>query len=136
MPQDVDAYPGGGIKDHCQTHFRRGRWPKKILRELEGSDRDGGSQREDRLSHLTRAEHFYRNIRVSVNLLLSQGHQSARRYPLAMVWYEAQIARERINHLIATEVTLMHSAMVAIMSPKGDGVRSLKKQLKVLRDGN
>jgi tRNA isopentenyl-2-thiomethyl-A-37 hydroxylase MiaE len=73
---------------------------------------------------------------VAVSLLLSEGHRYANRYALAKVWYEAQIIRERINQRIATEVTLMHSAMVAIMSPKGKGVTNLNKQLKAMRDGN
>ena len=73
---------------------------------------------------------------MAVSLLLSEGHVNANRYALAKVWYEAQIVRERVNARIATEVSLMHSAMVAIMSPKGAGVKNLKKQLKRLEDGN
>lgn len=79
---------------------------------------------------------FYRNLRVAVSLLLSEGHRNANRYALAKVWYEAQIVRERVNSRIATEVTLMHAAMVAIMSPKKAGQQNLTKQLKELRDGN
>ena len=44
--------------------------------------------------------------------------------------------RERVNARISTEVTLMHAAMVAIMAPKGAGVKSLNKMLKGMRDGN
>jgi len=72
---------------------------------------------------------------VEVSLLLAHGHAHARHYPLAMVWSEAQLVRERVNNQIATEVTLMHAAMVAIMAPKGAGVRSLNKMLKRLRNG-
>ena len=53
-----------------------------------------------------------------------------------MVWYEAQLARERINALLSTEVTLMHAAMVAVVAPKGAGMKQLKKLLKDLSDGN
>lgn len=71
-----------------------------------------------------------------VSLLLSEGHVNASRYALAKVWYEAQIVRERVNNRIATEVSLMHTAMVAIMSPKGAGVKNLKKQLRNLQNGD
>lgn len=73
---------------------------------------------------------------MAVSLLLSEGHLNATRYALAKVWYEAQIVRERVNNRIATEVTLMHTAMVAIMSPKGKGVTNLNKQLKRLQNGD
>lgn len=53
-----------------------------------------------------------------------------------MVWYEAQLVRERINNLLATEVVLMHSAMVAVISPKGEGNKSMQKLIKRLTDGN
>lgn len=53
-----------------------------------------------------------------------------------MVWYEAQLVRERVNHMLASEVTLMHAAMVAVVAPKGKGNTNLKKLLKGLRDGN
>ena len=69
-------------------------------------------------------------------MLLSEGHRHANRYALAKVWYEAQIVCARVNARIHTEITLMHTAMVAIMAPKGAGVSNLKKQLKGLRDGD
>jgi hypothetical protein len=71
-----------------------------------------------------------------VSLLLSEGHANANRYSLAKVWYETQIVRERVNSRLASEVTLMHAAMVSIASPKSAGQQNLKKLLKGLRDGN
>lgn len=91
---------------------------------------------EDRLSHLSKGERFYRNCRAQVSLLLAQGHQHAARYPLGKVWYEAQLVNERVNGLLATEITLMHAAMVAVLEPKGKGVKHLNKLIRKLRDGH
>lgn len=53
-----------------------------------------------------------------------------------MVWYEAQLAKERINALLSSEITLMHTAMTTIMSTKPkDAIKNLEKQLKDLRNG-
>lgn len=71
-----------------------------------------------------------------MSLLLSEGHVHASRYPLATVWYEAQLVRERVNGRIATETILMHAAMIAVIAPKGAGQKNLDKLLKGLRDGN
>lgn len=79
---------------------------------------------------------FYRGLRAQVSLLLANGHVNASRYPIARVWYEAQLVTERVNNQTLTEVTLLHAAMVAIMSPKGDGVRNLNKLMGKLRNGN
>ena len=71
-----------------------------------------------------------------MSLLLSEGHQNAAKYPIGKVWYEVEIVKERVNALISTEVTLLHAAMVAVVSPKGKGVTHFKKLLKELRNGN
>lgn len=57
----------------------------------------------------------------------------AGKYPLAVLWSEASIARRRIGALTATEVSSMHSAMGAVMSGK---VTPLNKVLRMLRNGN
>lgn len=69
-------------------------------------------------------------------MLLANGHPAARRYPVATVWYEAQLVQERINNQTNTEVTLIHAAMVAVMGTDGKGLTHFKKLLKDLRDGN
>ena len=74
-------------------------------------------------------------LRVSVSLLLSEGHRNAEFYPIAKIWYEAEIVKERVNARISTEVVSLHAAMVAVASPKGKGVAHLEKLLKDLRDG-
>jgi hypothetical protein len=70
-----------------------------------------------------------------VSLLMSEGHPHASRYPLSKLWIETEIARERINARLATEATLIHSAIVAVLAPGGKGVENLNRQLKALSDG-
>lgn len=60
----------------------------------------------------------------------------ANRYPIAKVWYEAQIVRDRINGRMSTEVILIQAAIIAVMSPTGAGVKNFDKLLKGLRNGN
>lgn len=57
----------------------------------------------------------------------------AGKYPLAVLWSEASIARRRIGALTATEVSAMHTAMGTMMSGK---VAPLNKVLRMLRHGN
>lgn len=66
---------------------------------------------------------------------MSEGHQHADRYPLSKLWIETEIARERINARLATEATLIHSAIVAVLASDGKGVENLNRQLKRLTDG-
>lgn len=44
--------------------------------------------------------------------------------------------RERVAVRLATEVTLQHTMIVAVLSPKGEGVRRFQKMLKELQDGH
>ena len=66
---------------------------------------------------------------------MSEGHPHARKYPLAMLWTEAELARERVNGRLATEATLLHQVAVAVLAPKGKGVATLNKTLRMLQDG-
>lgn len=59
----------------------------------------------------------------------------ARRYPLAMLWNEAELARERINSRLATEAALMHAVGIALTTVKGKGVAPLNKILRKLQRG-
>ena len=67
-----------------------------------------------------------------MSLLLAHGHVAARRYPLATVWYESQIIRERVNNQLVTESTLMHAMLGAVISPKDSARTNYKKLLKRL----
>lgn len=74
---------------------------------------------------------------MAASLLISEGHQHARRYPLAMLWSEAELVRERVNARIRTETTLMHAVIVSILSPSKDkkAQRHLDNLLKRLDHG-
>lgn len=66
---------------------------------------------------------------------MSQGHTQAHRYPLSKLWIEVEIVRERINAQTATEASLIHSAIVAVLSLDGKGVKNFDNQLRKLTDG-
>jgi hypothetical protein len=74
-------------------------------------------------------------LRIDASLLISEGHVYARKYPLAMLWTEAELARERINTRLATEAALLHAVAMAVMTPKGKGVPHLNKTLRMLTRG-
>lgn len=65
--------------------------------------------------------------------MIESGHWQARRYPLGMVWEEAQLVVERKNRDAASNTALLHTAAAAVMSKEGG--RALKKILKELTDG-
>lgn len=66
---------------------------------------------------------------------MSEGQQLANHYPLSKLWIETEIARERVNSRITTEISLMHSAVIAVMSPDGKGTTNLQNQLRRMNDG-
>lgn len=70
-----------------------------------------------------------------MSLLRAEGHRYPNKYTLATLWYESELARERINGKIATETTLLHAVIAAVLTPKGKGVSHLNKLLKRLHDG-
>ena len=51
-------------------------------------------------------------------MLLSEGHAHARRYPLAMVGVEADIAMRRVNGAFVTQSTLMKACVDTVMGGK------------------
>lgn len=66
---------------------------------------------------------------------MAEGHLHARKYPLAMLWNEAELVRERVNARFATEATLLHAVAMAVLTPKGKGVDHLKKLVRKLENG-
>lgn len=72
-------------------------------------------------------------VRRQVSLLLDHGHQYARFYPVGMVWEEAQIVVERVNHEEASRTALLQIAGSAVMSK--EGAKLLKNILKDMTDG-
>jgi hypothetical protein len=65
--------------------------------------------------------------------LLSEGHHHARRYPLIVLWQEAQVVRERINARIVTDAVMIDSAIAANLSKPGR--KQFAKTLKDLSNG-
>lgn len=59
----------------------------------------------------------------------------ARKYPLAMLWNEAELVRERVNARLATEAALLHAVAMAVLTPKGKGVGHLNRTLRMLQHG-
>jgi len=53
-----------------------------------------------------------------VSLLLSEGHADARCYPVAVVWSEARIVRQRHANRIRQDAALMQMAIASVMDRK------------------
>ncbi len=51
--------------------------------------------------------------------MLSEGHASARNYPLWMLWQEAAIVRRRYVDKARTEAVLIQQAIVSVVSKEG-----------------
>lgn len=64
---------------------------------------------------------------------MDHGHPDARFYPLGMVWEEAQLVVDRINHEAASNTALLQIAGSAVMGKQG--MQLLKKVLKELTSG-
>lgn len=73
-------------------------------------------------------------MRERVSLLLAEGHVHARRYPLATVGVEADIARRRINNRMVTESTLMQACVGTVLGGR-EGTRHFNKLIKELNRG-
>lgn len=72
-------------------------------------------------------------IRRQVSLLLSAGHAAARRYPIGMVFMEAQFVVERHNREEATRAMLIQLAAGSMLSK--DSAREFAKQIKKMTQG-
>lgn len=67
-----------------------------------------------------------------MSFLLAQGHRYARRYPVCMLWHEAEIARARVHQEFVTQAILFQNAAASIMSK--DGAKAFQKLVKQLSD--
>lgn len=61
---------------------------------------------------------FYLGLRREVSLLLSEGHQFARQYPIAVVWSEARIVRQRQAARRKLDASLMQMVIGSMFSAK------------------
>lgn len=76
----------------------------------------------------------YDGLREQVSLLLSEGHVHARRYPLAMVGVEADIAMRRVNLAFVTQSTLMQACIGSVMNGKKGG-KHYQELIRKLQSG-
>ena len=59
---------------------------------------------------------LYLGLRRDVSLLLSEGHLHARSYPLAVVWSEARIVRERNANRRSRDAVVMQLIVGSVLS--------------------
>ncbi|WP_281686693.1 hypothetical protein [Pseudomonas citronellolis] len=64
-----------------------------------------------------------------MSLLMAEGHPQARRYPLAFLWSEARICRQRHNQAVMQEAAVMQAVIGASIGGK-KGARHLSNLLK------
>ncbi|OOH27539.1 hypothetical protein B0B32_00050 [Pseudomonas aeruginosa] len=62
-------------------------------------------------------------------MLLSEGHADARRYPLAVLWSEARIVRQRHNARAVQDAAVMEAVIGAVISRR-KGQTTLNTLLK------
>lgn len=72
-------------------------------------------------------------LREDASLLIAEGYGYgvANALPLAVLWTEARIVRDRVNSRMATEATLLKAAVVDVIA----GSRHLNEALELLRNG-
>ena len=59
------------------------------------------------------------SLKSDVSLLLANGHPYAQFYPVGMVFTEAEFIKDRINKQLASESTLIRSAISAALTKEG-----------------
>ena len=65
-----------------------------------------------------------------MSLLLSEGHQHARNYPIAVVWNEARIVRQRLASRHKMESSLMQMVIGSVFDKKaGKQLANIIKRL-------
>ncbi len=65
-----------------------------------------------------------------MSLLLGEGHSNAQHYPLAVVWSEARIVRQRLAFRRRQETALMQMAIASVFDKKaGQQLTKLLKRL-------
>ena len=73
---------------------------------------------------------FYLGLRRDVSLLLEKGHHHARDYPVAVVWSEARIVRQRLAERHKLESSLMQMVIGSVFDKKaGKALADILKRL-------
>ena len=103
------------------THVQR----RSRLPRIRGKRGRGTAKRKKRSaadqqpkSRRQRFAEWWLGIRAAVSFLIAEGHSAAGEYPLGYLIVEAEIARERVNNKIKTEMTLTQSAIASALSKK------------------
>jgi hypothetical protein len=100
-----------------------------------GDGRDSPEESEGEGQALEDAEEnrlirFYHGLRRDVSLLLSEGHQYARDYPVAVAWSEARIVRQRnADKLKQDRITMQMTIASVFDSNAGKQLAKLLKRI-------
>jgi hypothetical protein len=97
----------------------------------EEHDGPNGDGQEDRETPLTR---FYLGLRRDVSLLLSEGHEHAREYPVVHVWNEARIVRQRHSTRRFRDSALTQLILSTLFNKKAG--KELQKLLKKVAESD
>lgn len=69
-------------------------------------------------------------MRRDVSLLLSEGHPQARHYPIAMVWSESRIVRQRNAARVKRDTVVLQMAIASNFGKKaGKQLETLLKEM-------
>lgn len=77
---------------------------------------------------------LFLGLRRDVSLLLSEGHAAARRYPVAMVWTEARIVRERHHYRRVRDTALTQLTLGTLFNKKAG--KELERMLKKVAESD
>lgn len=68
-----------------------------------------------------------------MSLLLAEGHANARLYPIACLWSESRIAREREAARVTREAVVLHTVIAASLGG-AEATKELNKLLGKVND--
>jgi hypothetical protein len=66
-------------------------------------------------------------------LLLAEGHANAETYPVAVVWSEARLVRQREAKRVSDNAVVMQSTIASLFSK--DGLKAFKELLEKIDNG-
>lgn len=75
---------------------------------------------------------MYHGLCRDVSLLISEGHSDAMIYPIAKVWNEARIVRQREMDRVSRDALVMQAAMMTVWPGGKKAYSAFKKLLKDL----
>ena len=66
--------------------------------------------------------------------MLDHGHPEATSYPIGLIWFEAQIIKDRENSLMASQSSLFNQAMIAAIDSMFGGKDAIKSFNQVINN--